>query len=454
MHPEFERAYKHESEVDPYYKRKYEYMKDHGFFSKMESVQFGTINESVIKDCMSQLPQIVFETTDFCNLNCTYCSLGDFYERFDARNQKKINFNHAVTLLKYIFELRQKSPKNQLWISFHGGEPLFNGSFIKQIVSVVKQMNVDKGIEVVYSMTTNATMLHKYIHFLMENEFRLLISLDGNELNHSYRSFKRNGENSFSKVVENVDMIQREYPTYFAKHVHFNAVLHDRNSIKDIYEFIYARYHKIPRIAELTPCDVSPDKEDLFNSMFQSKRKSESEYVKEEYSFLPHEELTQYKELINFLKYYSINSFVSNVINIVPVEKRHVPTSTCIPFWKKLMLTADSKLTLCEKVSHHKLALGEVDNKVKINFQEIVNQYNSYYKQFKEKCQNCYVNKFCEVCLFMIKDNNIDEVNSEKFVCEGFHSQKAFQNKLFRLFSFLEKHPEDNKSIIENVIIV
>jgi uncharacterized protein len=455
VHPEFKKAYEKLTDVDPYYLGKYEYLKNHNFFSKSKLINFATIDESMVKNNIAQTPQIVFETTDFCNLDCSYCSFGDFYEGFDIRNRKNINTSHAIILLKYIFDLKHKSKANKLYISFHGGEPLFNGDFVKQIVDVVNQLKSGKEMEIVYNMTTNATLLHKYIHFLAENTFHLLISIDGNETNHSYRLFRRNKENSFRKVIENIDMVQRDYPEYFAEYVNFNAVLHNRNSVKDIYEFIYSRYHKIPRIAELAPNDVSPAKKVLYEKIYHNKWKSEAEYLKEESNQLPHEELLLYTELANFLKYYSINYYISNITDLLPGEKKHLPSNTCLPFWKKVMLTTNNKLTLCEKVSCYKFSIGEVNkNIIKIDIPEITRQYNFYYKHVKEKCQHCYVNKFCGVCLFLMKNYNLDKFDTEKFVCEGFHDQKAFNHKLSRVFSFLEKYPEDNSSIIENLLII
>lgn len=70
----------------------------------------------------------------------------------------------------------------------------------------------------------------------------------------------------------------------------------------NIYEFIYSRYHKIPRISELAPNDVNPSKKEFFNEIFHSYRRSESEYIKDDSNLLPHEELLQYKELTSFLK--------------------------------------------------------------------------------------------------------------------------------------------------------
>jgi uncharacterized protein len=454
IHPEFKKAYEKSTNVNPYYLKKYTYLKNHGFFSKQKPINFGTIDESIVKNNITQTPQIVFETTDFCNLDCSYCSFGDFYEGFDVRNQKNINIDHAITLLKYIFECKHKSKKNKLYISFHGGEPLFNGNFIKQIVDIVNQLKSEKEMEIVYNMTTNATLLHKYIHFLVENKFQLLISLDGNESNHSYRFFRGNKENSFRKVIENIDMVQRDYPEYFAEYVNFNAVLHNRNSVKDIYEFIYSRYHKIPRIAELAPNDVVPDKEVLYQRMYHNKRRSEAEYLIEESNQLPHEELLLYTELANLLKYYSINYYISSITDLFPGEKKYVPSNTCLPFGKKVMLTRNNKLTLCEKVSCYKSSIGDVDENIKIDIPEITRQYNFYYEHVKEKCQHCYVNRFCGICLFLLKNNILDKLDMEEFFCEEFHDSDAFQNKLYRIISFLEKYPKDYSSVIENVIII
>jgi uncharacterized protein len=454
IHPEFKKAYEKSTDADPYYVKKCTYLKKHDFFSKPSPINFGTIDEFMVKNNITQTPQIVFETTDFCNLDCAYCSFGDFYEGFDIRNRKNINTSHAITLLKYIFDVKHKSENNKLAIGFYGGEPLFNENFIKQIVEVVNQLNAEKDLDIQYNLTTNATLLHKNIHFLVEHKFQLLISLDGNEINHSYRFFRENKKNSFKKVIENIDMVQRNYPEYFTNNIKFNAVLHNRNSVKDIYEFIYSRYHKIPRIAELAPNDMSPDRQVLYNRMYHNKRKSEAKYLMEESNQLPHEELLQYAELIDFLKYYSINYYISNITDLLPGEKKNVPTNTCLPFWKKIMLTTSGKLTPCEKVNYHKFFIGEVNENVMIDIPEITRRYQFYHDHVKKKCQHCYVNKSCGVCLFLIKNNNLDKLDTEEFDCEEFHDLDTFQNKLYRVISFLEKYPKDFSQIIENVVII
>lgn len=121
-------------------------------------------------------------------------------------------------------------------------------------------------------MTTNAILLKKYIGYLSEKEFELLVSLDGDSLSHSYRTFP-NGKPSFDIVLHNVDYVKSHYPDYFQNHVSFNAVLNDHSSVSKIYHFIYNRYGKIPEITQLLNKNVRNEKMDAFNKMFLSKKK-------------------------------------------------------------------------------------------------------------------------------------------------------------------------------------
>jgi uncharacterized protein len=453
VHPEFRKAYEELGDVDLYYSRKYKYLKKYNFFSTPLITNFGTVNESMIKESIVQTPQIVFEVTDFCNLSCLYCGFGELYEGFDVRNTKNINTHNAIKLIKYFFDLKPPNKKKKLTIGFYGGEPLLNVNFIKQIVEVVNRLRDEKEMDIGYNMTTNATLIHKHIHFLVENNFQLLVSLDGNEKNHSYRFFSKNKKNSFERVIENMDMVQKDYPEYFFKYINFNAVLHDRNSVKEIYEFICTRYHKIPRIAQLTPSDVKPSKKDLRDKMFRDKRKSEIEYQKEGSKLLPmiHNQLSGYRELTDFLKYYSVNFYVSNITTLLQNVEKQLPTGTCLPGNKKIFLTTHNKLLPCEKINY-KYSIGEVNDNITIDISEITRRYNFYYDYIKKNCQVCYINRYCGECLFLM--DNLNKVNTEEFVCEGFHSLNDFKNKLYRIFSFLEKTPNNFSQIIENEVII
>jgi uncharacterized protein len=410
------------------------------------------MEESTVKENIINTKQVVFEVTDSCNLSCKYCALGELYDGVDKRISKKINTEYAINLLKYIFDHKPKNKNSKLFISFYGGEALLNMKFIKQIVEFSKQLNAEKGIELGYSMTTNATLIHKYIDFLVENEFTLLVSLDGDEYNHSYRIFSKNKKNSFQKVKQNMDMIQDKYPIFFDKNIEFNAVLHDKNSIKEINKFIYNRYHKTPRISELSMRDIKSDKKSILEEMFQSKKKSEVEFQMEESDLYNITRINSidYVDLTDFLKYFSINYYISNINALWDPLEKQLPTCTCTPFSKKIFFTNRNKLLVCEKVNY-KYSMGKVTENVEIDIEEITRKYNFYFDNFKNSCKKCYAYKFCGTCLFHIK--NIDNMDCDQFTCDRFQDQNSFKKRLSQIFSFLEKYPNDFSLILEDLII-
>lgn len=456
IHPELAKAHETGVESSLYYKNKYRYLKEHGFFLTHTLNTFETtIDESVITDCIAQIQQIVFEVTDSCNLKCIYCINGNCYDGFDkTSNSNNIDVNSADILLKYILNIKSKNKaKGNITISFYGGEPLLNIDFIKHIVEVSEEIKAKNSIDINYSMTTNATLIHKHLSFFVEKNFKILISLDGNEKNNAYRLFKNGSKNSFSKVIENIDLIQRKHPNYFKNNISFNAVLHQRNSIKEVYDFIYNRYQKIPSISELAPNNIQSDKKNFFNSIYRSKRSSEEEYLKEDskLSHITHNQQSAFIELMEFVKYYSINFYMSNIKALLQNKETFLPTNTCLPFSKKIYLTTKNKLLPCEKINH-KYALGSIkENKVVIDPSQIASLYSNYYKNLQTICQQCYIYRFCGICMFSIE--GLDNSNVDKLVCPNFHNIIDFKKKLKRIFSFIENNPDDLSDILKNITI-
>jgi len=444
MHPDLGKVHEKSIGTDSYYVNKYTYLKKYGFFGKSEPVDFETIlDEAIIKEKIIQIQRLVFEVTDHCNLNCMYCRTSGKLYKFGRKKKdrkKNISIRYAVNLLKYIFDLKLKNKSRELHISFYGGEPLVKIQLIKQIVETAYQLNSGKELELGFAMTTNATLIHQHIHFLVEHNFQLLISLDGDEEGQSYRTFAKDNKNSFRQVIENIDMIQRDFPAYFAEHVDFNAVLHNRNSVKSIYEFVYNRYHKIPKISQLNRGEKNSTQKDLFERMFVNKRKSEEEYLNKASDLVPgtREELIFYKELGYFIKDYSINFHALNLLFLLYGNSKRFPTGTCVPFSKKMFLSTCHNLLPCEKIIN-KYSLGKVNENVIIDIPEIARKFNVYYEHFKKICQHCYSCRSCGVCLLTIED--LDKLDTEEFVCFGFQNQEAFKKKLNRMLSKLEKEP-------------
>lgn len=309
-----------------------------------------------------QTTQIVFELTESCNLNCVYCGYGELFQTSAGRNHKNLDIDSAIKLLKYIINLKMKSSRNKLMIGFYGGEPLVNVKSMVRIMDEIGKINSDNKLDISYSMTTNATLIKDNVDFLALNNIYLTISLDGNSFNQSYRIYKHSKKNTFNDVINNIDLICEKYPDYFSNYVNFISVLHDRNSVKEIYDYIYVHYHKIPAIIELNMDGCKVDKKHIMEKMFHSKRKSESDYQNGSSKIsLAKYETTFFNELKSFIKHNSINSYLYNKLFLLNMDEKKLPTGTCSPFSLKIFMTTKNELLPCEKINF-KYALGKVDD--------------------------------------------------------------------------------------------
>lgn len=235
-------------------------------------MNFYKVSGNDILHQMVNLKQLVFEVTDACNLRCKYCGYAELYEGYDERKNQKMSFRKAQYIIDYLYSLWRNNcvcgMTFPMSIGFYGGEPLLNVSFIQQVIDYISTLP-PVGKRFYYNMTTNALLLDKYMDFLVANEFRLLISLDGDKKGQSYRVDVA-GRNSFEKVYSNVKLLQEKYPDYFDKHVMFNAVLHNMNTVESIYHFIKKEFGKEPSISPLNNSGIRHDRLEEFYKTYQN----------------------------------------------------------------------------------------------------------------------------------------------------------------------------------------
>lgn len=74
----------------------------------------------------------------------------------------------------------------------------------------------------------------------------------------------KHGKSSFTHVVGNIQKLKDTYPEFFEKNVHFNAVLHDRNSVEGCYKSIHGLFGKRPRVSELNTNGIIPERVEEF----------------------------------------------------------------------------------------------------------------------------------------------------------------------------------------------
>jgi uncharacterized protein len=409
------------------------------------------IDDDIIRNSLANTPQITFEITDTCNLNCVYCGYGKLYTNHDERLNKKLEFPKAKLFLEYLTELwnspLNKSINNVIQLSFYGGEPLLNVPFIEKVIDYSKSLK-GQTRKFAFSMTTNGLLLDKYMDFLASYDFSLLISLDGDEFNNSYR-VNKSEQNSYRYVIEKIDKLKLQYPVYFNNRVNFNAVLHNRNSVEDIFDFFKKRYNKVPRIGALNTTGIRPEMQEEFLRMYQNT--IESLFKSENYGEIESEMFLAsptFQSATVFLMQHSDFKYenYNELLYGKPENAKIFPTGTCLPFSKKVFITVNGKILPCERIGHQ-FALGEITNdSVNLDFEAIAQKYNHYFAKLDSQCSRCYNSKSCIQCIF-----NLQDIEKNTCCCNGFMNDEKFQSYKNTQLNFLTRHPEAYSRIMNDV---
>lgn len=411
----------------------------------------GYLTADDVKTQLANIKHIGFEVTDVCNLECSYCVYGEFYNDYDTRTCKQIDLRKAKLLLDFLVgELNSSanySQKNEVLISFYGGEPLLNIEFIKEIVGYTQQMQ-NSHIAFNYMMTTNAIYLKKYIDFLIRYDFDITVSLDGSKENNAYRKF-HNGNSSFDLVYQNIKYIQVNYPDFFERKIRFNTVLHNLNNIPEVFSFFQQEFGKIPRFSDVNPAGVKPELKKAFEELIHEKAYICDETLEAEMKRVLDLNFVPLRQLQNFIFHYTGNTYDDyNTLLVKKNKVSHLPTATCIPFSKRIFMTVNNKILPCEKIGHQ-YSLGAVtEDGVKINCECIAKKYNSYYDSLRKQCNNCFFKMNCVQCMFDIQ--NLEK----KPVCNKMGNIEMLHEYLQRNMKILYENPRLYKRIMDEIIIM
>ena len=156
---------------------------------------------------------LILELTQKCNLECSYCIYGKYYHRHKSRTTDSISYELAELAIKTHLD---KFCSGRT-ITFYGGEPLLEFDLMRELILFAEQYCRETGKEKPeFSLTTNGTLLNdRIIHFLVEHECSILISIDGDQKTHDrYRVFKSNGQGSFDTIEKNLQLFTDLYPYY------------------------------------------------------------------------------------------------------------------------------------------------------------------------------------------------------------------------------------------------
>lgn len=139
--------------------------------------------------------------TDYCNLKCSYCYLGD---------EKNLNFLDRDKLEKSIdFIIKNNTEGEKIYLTFLGGEPLLNKDLIYEAVNIIKNKYSKYSDLFKYRITTNCTLIDdEIIKFFEDNKFNVRVSIDGDEYTHNLNRISINKGINYETILNNIKKIQ------------------------------------------------------------------------------------------------------------------------------------------------------------------------------------------------------------------------------------------------------
>ncbi len=148
-----------------------------------------------------------------CNLSCRYCFARDEKTRDVLLMPLEVG-RRAVDFL-----LESDSGRHRE-IDFFGGEPLLNFPVFKEIVAYAKKEARARGIELTFTLTTNALLCtEEIVGFLNREAISVVLSLDGRPAVHDAMRQDSRGRGSYRSALQNIRRLleERDYRNYYIR---------------------------------------------------------------------------------------------------------------------------------------------------------------------------------------------------------------------------------------------
>ena len=159
------------------------------------------------------LQRVVLNTTNQCNLACTYCY--EYSPDKISKTEGKPKFMPAsVAEASIDMLIKESAYRPSIHVTFFGGETLLNFPTLRSTIDYAKRRCAEVGKHVEFSLTTNATLLtEQIVDFLAEHKVGITVSIDGDrELNDKMRVF-HDGRGSYDVIAPNIKMLLARHKT-------------------------------------------------------------------------------------------------------------------------------------------------------------------------------------------------------------------------------------------------
>jgi uncharacterized protein len=333
------------------------------------------------------------------------------------------------------FFLPRTKNSERVSIAFYGGEPLLNFNILKESVYYTRAQANKNNIksDIGFALTTNGTLLkHEIIRkFLIDNNFSLLVSLDGPKAIHDkYRRYI-SGKGTYDTIIQNLENIRKANPTYYQNKIGFSAVTLPENSESVV------RFFGTDTLTKEATNFVISHTNFVDSSLFKS-----SDYVKQQSEFKKH-----LNKLGNIYKDYLVEGNnkgpMSRVLGglfnkyLLPIYHRQRsfindtiwPNGICLPGARKLFVSTSGNFHVCEKLGEP-IKIGDIRGGFNMNL--IDKLIDDYINISEKECINCWAVRLCGACYVSAQVGS--QLSTEKKInsyCLGFRQLMSDALKMY-----------------------
>ncbi len=397
-----------------------------------QTLAFGLSPEELQRHYATKVSSITLEVTEHCNLRCHYCT----WEYLRGAKRKRMSTQTAFTAINFLYS--HSSSVEHRFLSFYGGEPLLEFELIKKCVNYARSKFGERDLR--FSFTTNGTLIdEEKASYLADNQFNILVSIDGPKRIHDKHRIDKKGRGSYNRAVNGLRTLLKAYGENAGDKVGILMVVtppYDFDAVNDLWK----EQPWLPKNIRIQVNYVST----TWTTFLQDYSCNESQDIRHQSGEenLKSSFMTQILHREQETSPVAISLFEKGMLQIYKRPIWHAPRKTyylngcCIPGVRKLFVTCDGTLHMCER-AHGAPALGSLS--AGYNQSVIRNLINTYAQESIHDCKSCWAVALCTLCFAKAYFNGCFSLELKRKFCQQF--RKHLEERLKLYCSILEENP-------------
>jgi uncharacterized protein len=373
--------------LQPFFKKDFAAILDHGL-----------LDETLA----TRLSHLILNVTYACNQRCTYCFNSSYREDTRTAGTKFMTWAIAKKSIDYFLERSDKGEPPG--ISFYGGEPLLHWPLVRKCIGYIRERSrIDKN-KTDLIIVTNATLITKEIlDFLVANEVRLQISLDGPSSIHDASRIFPNGRGTHARVIEALEKIKKRDEHYLNNFVSLHCTFNPNNDIMDVFRyfsgdflrgiFVMLRYESSENSSRVSAENLKRHEERLRGllDLYLSSFRNDGDF--------------------NYSLFHNVFLSPSTKLSMRVLGRDREEQSlngSCIPGARRLFVDSEGAFFPCERFANSHVEIG--DFKTGISVRRVRRILRKMAGFCDEICQRCWAYRLCGQCLLhAMKNGRLDK---------------------------------------------